>query len=211
MIGTLSRLARRFASQALLSGSVMVALHAAGGGAGLYGMVFGSADPVAQVTPAKRTVIERQARLPTPTHDDAVSQEPAFSSPKTAAIIPDEPLAATRAHREAAAENRSSGDERGRKDLSIPTGVTLFSECKKNCESHDPLLAGSTRRQGVSPPSRQRTAVHSAQRPISDRPEPRSLTAHITEPLADGFSRVSSEVGSLVDGAGSALTSAFDW
>ena len=45
--GYLSTISRRFATQAVISGTVMIVLHAAGGGAGLYKTIFGPGEPSA--------------------------------------------------------------------------------------------------------------------------------------------------------------------
>ena len=131
--GYLSTISRRFATQAVISGTVMIVLPAAGGGAGLYKTIFGPGEPSA----SSSDTVEVE-----PSNRQNVNQEksPRLAITKRAAPTP--------AHSRPQVETRSkegetrvaTGTPRRHDDTSIPDGVLLFTECRTACESRDPLL-----------------------------------------------------------------------
>ncbi len=148
----LTRLARRFAGQALLSGSVMIALNAASHiDLGLGDAVWpGFAEEAAQSEPQREAMVlpgldsgamrangtettpimtasvskpVREARLPVPARVFGPAAEmQAQAEAKPAAARPSPPV-------------RLASFDAARKD-----GVLLFDQCAPACESRDPLL-----------------------------------------------------------------------
>ncbi|TFF18708.1 hypothetical protein E3C22_21005 [Jiella endophytica] len=202
------RLSRRFASQALLSGSVMVALHALGGGAGLTTLIFGKEDGPA---PAVEAPLPTATIGPMPGIDQSPAAEPAGADAPPSQTLADATSAPKTSSEPAGRQLAEATPPKSRsgKDQTIPAGVILFDTCLRGCESRDPLLAddempktGSGR--GAA------SGTHSSFAAQAEPDDP-DLAARITRPIATGARFVSGEVGSLVDGAGSALSSAVHW
>ncbi|MBP0617236.1 hypothetical protein [Jiella mangrovi] len=129
-------MASRLALQAIISGTVMVGLHAIGGGAGIYDALFGpDAEPERS---AEET--ERVTRLE--------ADSPVVLGGKTVRVLE----AGDDASRVALASGMS--DRSKARDASavppapaatpaaaMPAGVILFTACQPACDSRDPLLS----------------------------------------------------------------------
>ncbi|RFC61747.1 hypothetical protein DYI37_19660 [Fulvimarina endophytica] len=130
----LSSMFQRLAAQAVISGTVMIALHAMGGGAGLYESIFGPTGPTAP----------HQSRMAAvePTARQIVNEE------KSQRLAIANRVVSTLARSGQAVETRNSEDTTSlakphaqkHQDLTVPEGVLLFTDCRTACESRDPLL-----------------------------------------------------------------------
>ncbi|KTR05997.1 hypothetical protein NS365_09420 [Aureimonas ureilytica] len=167
----LTRLARRFAGQALLSGSVMIALNAASHiDLGLGDAVWpGFAEEAAQSEPQREAMVlpglgtgvmrasdtettpimtasvskpVREARLPVPARVfGPVAEMQAEAEAKPAAARTSPPV-------------RLASFDAARKD-----GVLLFDQCAPACESRDPLLHRSIAKAARRPATPARTRL----------------------------------------------------
>ncbi|MBO0663418.1 hypothetical protein LQ948_12310 [Jiella sp. MQZ9-1] len=220
MIAVIARFSRRFASQAVISGSVMVALHAIGGGAGLYALIFGhdgTVGPSRDAPLGARGDVDRagkSARLTRQAEAEPIIASASFVSPQPAA----EPA---RALKSSAGQSRDLGRDLGH-GLAIPSGVTLFTECRTRCESHDPRLVENETPAAILPVASLPIAARSdgdraagTNLRIAERnrhaPAAQGVADRVTAPISNGARFVSHQIGSLIDGAGDTVTALASW
>ena len=130
-----AEIGRRIAFELVVSAIVLVAVQAAGGGPGLYNLLFGpSRQPVpavvAQTVRTDDAAVAPKATAPA-TAPAAVADAKATSGVRVAAAASERERLPVDARRAAAAADEA---------LTVPSGVVLFTQCGERCESRDPLL-----------------------------------------------------------------------